>query len=207
MALAQLLSIGTENGRQVCKLGDRGTEGFIDKDLPGRVRQMAFTPDYMRYFHEKIVNDTREIVGWAFVASQYNGITDLRRIHIDSSIYEVVETYCALPDSQPQCRCGSGVVSLLHFSPRQFPAFPRIVQGFIAGYLRFAHFFQLLLRAEAPKCLIFIKQTFGVPLIDWISIALPIGPEFSIPVNSFIPIEAKPSKILQELSFIFGFAS
>ena len=107
--LAQLLSVGTEDCRQMGELRDRCAQGLIDKDLPVRVRQMAVAPDDMRNLHQEVVDHAAEIVGRAAVAAQKHRIADLDGLDFDSAENEIGKSDVSRSDPQSQRKRSSRI--------------------------------------------------------------------------------------------------
>src|SRR5215470_581193 len=66
---------------------------------------------------------------------------------------------------------------------------------------------KLLFGAEAQICLVLLYEPLGVLAINCQSVRLPIWAELTAHIRPFVPIEAKPLQIANELIFEAGFAA
>lgn len=189
------------------ELGDGCVQGFVQKYLAVRVRQMAIPADDMRDLHQKIVYHTAEVVGRAAVATQKDGIADLDCVDLDSAEHKIGESDGSGTDSQPEGGRSAFFPVVLNFPCGQMPAFSRVSGSLVARQLLLTDLLELLFGAEAAESLVFVQKPLRKLPVSIIPVALPIRAAFPAAVNPFIPFESQPEQIILELLFIFRFAA
>ena len=82
VALAELLAVGSEDHAEVDKLGLLDAQSLVEQALAGRVREVFFAPDHVRYLHVRVVDDNGEVVRRGAVGLQDHEVLDTAKRYL-----------------------------------------------------------------------------------------------------------------------------
>ena len=188
--------IRAKNERQVRELGRREPERLVEKNLPRRVRQVIFTPDHMRHFHQRVVHDDGEVVCGGAVGAQDDGIADDIGLEPHLAADRVLEDdVAAVRYTKANGGMLAGSDSHLHLVVREVTAGARILHRTPVLDGRLPVRFELRRRAEAVVGGPGAEELLGVRLIEVQPVGLPIRSARPAHVGPLVPIETEPPEV------------
>ena len=168
---------------------------------------MVVAADHVGDLHQRVVNHHHVVVNRHPTGAQNDGIADHFVRELDIAVHNVVKADGMLGNAQPN---GAGLAR----APPPFGFF-RIDGAALAGINRrsmlghcpLAFFLQVFFGAETQVGFAFVQQAFGVFAVDRQPVGLAIRTVRSANIGAFVPIEAQPFQIADELVFEASFAA
>ena len=196
----------------------RPAEGLVDGHLLGCVRDMIVTADDVRDAHQRVVDGNDVVVDRnslrcaADGGADEDGVADCLRCKLDFAADEVVESQGMVFDFETH---GVGLVGgkiVFDCFLRKIAALAGINLRAVFGCGLFALSFQLFRGAEAAVGFALVQQLLGVSGVDIEALRLAIGAVCAFggvveTAGAFIPVEAEPVQVFNELGFVTGFAA
>ncbi len=189
------------------ELGHRPAQRLVKRNLLGRVGKMVVAADHVRDFHQRVVHHHYVVVNRNAARPQDDGIAHCFVGEFDHAAHDVVKTNGMLGYGKPDCRgltTGATAFGLRRIEPA---AFSRIHRRAVLRHRSIAIALQLLLRAKAQVGFALFHQALGMLAVDRETVALAIGRVRAADVGTFIPIDAEPFQIFQQLVFVARFTA
>src|SRR6266542_342827 len=191
--------VRSHHEREVSELRRRKPQCLVEQDLPGRVRDVVLAADHMRDLHQRVVDDDSEVVLRPPVGPDDDRIAELLRVERDIAAHDVVECDLrAVGDLEPN----HGALARFHAPARllgrQRPAGAAIARRPCRREIRLALGVELLRGTEAEVRVPAGHELVGVRRIEVEPLGLAIRPVQAADVRPLVPVQAEPSKILED---------
>ena len=205
--LGEPFAVAAQNRRKVRKLRHGPAQGLIQRHLLGRIRKMIVAADHVRDLHQRVINHHHVVVDRHPVRTQDDGIAHhfVRELHV--AMHDVVKTDGVLGNPQPDGAGLSRRSPPLGFRRIDRAAFAGIDRLAMLGLGPFALLLQLCFGAETQIGFAFIHQALGVFPVDVQALGLAIGRIRPAHVRPFVPVQAQPLEVGDELIFEAGLAA
>src|SRR5947209_3314735 len=168
---------------------------------------MVIATNYVGDLHQRVIDDDDVVVYRHSGRTQNDGVAHNFAGKFDSAVNDVMEANGMLWNAQADGARFGGSSPALRFGGVDGAAFAGVNRLTVLGSGAVAFFLQVFLGTEAEIRFVFIEQSLGVCAIDLETVGLPVRAVVTADVGSFVPIEAEPFQVGDELGFKAGFTA
>ena len=192
VALAESGPVGAQNERQVCKDGDRPSQGAVEKNLLGGVRDVVGATDDMADVHVQIIQHHAQVVGGHAIGPNQHEVFDLLGSVGDPAEDPVLESNFSIAGRLEANHAGQAAgTPLSNQIRRQVSTGAVILPGFSGGGCRLPFGRQLGRRAETAVGLVFAQE-----LLYRLAVALQ---PLRLQERALVPTKAQPLEGAQDV--------
>ena len=188
--------VGSEHEREMREDRRREPERLVEQNLPGRIRNVILSPNHVRHFHQRIVDDDGEVVRGMAIGADDDGIANHVGLEPDVAAHRVGEHDVALfRHAKADGRTLAGRDARLGLLAHDATARAGVARRTPGGQRFLPLRLELRDGAEAVIGGAGVQELGGVRLIEMKPLGLPVRTPRSADIGPLVPVEAEPAQV------------